>query len=44
MSKLTVDPNSVQSYQAQGAVLIPGLLSDWVDTISAGIEKNIDDP
>lgn len=34
----------IDSYQVDGAVLIKGLLSDWVDVISAGIERNLAHP
>jgi len=34
----------VDDYQRDGAVLIKGLLTDWVDTICSGIEKNMQSP
>jgi len=36
--------NQIDTYQSEGAVLIKGLLTDWVDTICAGIEKNMEEP
>jgi len=34
----------IQEYQRDGAVLLPGLLIDWVDTLCAGIERNMREP
>lgn len=34
----------VEAYQRDGAVLIEGLLAGWVDTIRAGIERNMREP
>jgi len=34
----------LDAYRTDGAVLIKGLLSDWVDSIRAGIERNMLEP
>ena len=34
----------IENFHADGAVLIKGLLSDWIDEIREGIERNIVDP
>ncbi len=34
----------IDAYQADGAVVIPGLMAEWVDTMAAGIEHNMTDP
>ena len=39
-----LDRSLIETYQSDGAVLIKGLFADWVDTISAGIERNMADP
>ena len=36
--------NQIQAYQTDGAVLVKGLLADWVDVIRAGIQRNMDEP
>ncbi len=43
MSKL-VSPEQIGAYQADGAVFLPGLFADWVETIRAGIERNMREP
>jgi ectoine hydroxylase-related dioxygenase (phytanoyl-CoA dioxygenase family) len=37
-------PSQITDFEADGAILIRGLFRDWVDTIRAGIEKNMVDP
>jgi len=34
----------VDEYQRQGAVLVPGLFTDWVEVLRAGIERNMKEP
>ncbi|MGI9606446.1 MAG: phytanoyl-CoA dioxygenase family protein [Acidimicrobiales bacterium] len=34
----------IEAFERDGAVLIPGLFADWVDTIAAGIETNMAEP
>ena len=37
-------PETVDYYQQNGAVLLPGLFGDWVDTIRDGVEANLRNP
>jgi ectoine hydroxylase-related dioxygenase (phytanoyl-CoA dioxygenase family) len=39
-----LEPSQITDFETDGAILIKGLFSDWVDTIRAGIEKNMADP
>lgn len=39
-----ITQQQIERYQADGAVLIPGLFSDWVDRLAAGIERNMREP
>ncbi len=41
---MDLDRSLINSYQADGAVLIKGLFCDWVDVIRAGIERNMAEP
>lgn len=41
---MAVSPLSVSTFQRDGAVFLPGLFSDWVDAIAAGIDKNMAEP
>lgn len=41
---ITLDQNLIDTYQAEGAVLIKGLFTQWVDDICAGIEHNMREP
>ena len=43
MPKL-ISTEQVDAYRIDGAVFLPGLLTDWVDTIRAGIERNMREP
>ena len=40
----TVTKAMVDAYQRDGAVLVKGLWAEWVDQISAGIERNMTEP
>ena len=40
----SVEQSQISAYRADGAVLIKGLLHDWVDIIRAGIERNMASP
>ena len=42
MVEITQD--MITAYQRDGAVLIKGLWADWVDTLRAGIDRNMADP
>jgi len=44
MNSTTLNQNQINAYQAEGAVLIKGLLSEWVETICAGIDRNMNEP
>ena len=39
-----LEPSQITDFETDGAILIKGLFRDWVDTIRAGIEKNMADP
>jgi ectoine hydroxylase-related dioxygenase (phytanoyl-CoA dioxygenase family) len=40
----TITHRQVEDYRNDGAVLIPGLFKGWVDTLIAGIERNMREP
>ncbi|ASJ70305.1 phytanoyl-CoA dioxygenase family protein [Granulosicoccus antarcticus] len=40
----TLDESTIESFRQDGVVLIKGLFNDWVDTIRAGIERNMREP
>lgn len=44
MSTKYLDKSQINAYQTEGAVLIKGLLVDWVETICAGIDRNMLEP
>jgi ectoine hydroxylase-related dioxygenase (phytanoyl-CoA dioxygenase family) len=39
-----ITKSHIEAFEADGAVLINGLFRDWVDTIRAGIERNMAEP
>lgn len=39
-----VTSEQIAAFQADGAVLIPGLFSNWLDDLKAGIARNMADP
>jgi len=39
-----ITDDQVQSFRADGAVVVPGLFAEWVETIRAGIERNMANP
>jgi ectoine hydroxylase-related dioxygenase (phytanoyl-CoA dioxygenase family) len=41
---MKLDPQLAEDFEEDGAVLIKGLFRDWVDTIRAGIERNMTEP
>ena len=41
---MKLDPQLAEDFEEDGAVLIKGLFRDWVDTIRAGIERNMAKP
>lgn len=44
MSKPLMTQTQISTFSDDGVVLIRGLFSDWVDTLRAGIDKNMQDP
>jgi len=44
MSRYKLEQAQIDTYQNDGAVLIKGLFTNWVDDISAGIERNMREP
>ncbi len=44
MTNALISSNQVKEYQKDGAVLLKGVLADWVDTLRAGIERNMQEP
>jgi len=44
MSTTQITQDHIDAYQADGAVLIKGLLRDWVETVRLGIDKNMAQP
>lgn len=41
---LIVNPADVQAFQDDGVVIIRGLFKDWVETLRAGIDHNMQQP
>lgn len=39
-----VTDDMIRAYQRDGVVLVKGLWADWVDTLRAGVERNMADP
>lgn len=39
-----ITPQHIADFQRDGAVVIRGALTDWVDTMAAGIDRNMSDP
>jgi ectoine hydroxylase-related dioxygenase (phytanoyl-CoA dioxygenase family) len=39
-----ITDDMIAAYQRDGAVLIKGLWADWVDTLRAGVERNMTEP
>ena len=44
MGPIYLNSEQIEAYQTDGAVLIKGMFDDWVDTIRAGIERNMANP
>lgn len=38
------DAADIEAYDRDGVVLLRGVFSDWVDTLRAGLQRNLDDP
>src|SRR5258708_8980510 len=41
---VSVPQDAIDSFRADGAVLLKGYFRDWVDTLRAGIERNLAEP
>jgi len=41
---MRIKPEKIKEFEADGAILIKGLFRNWVDTIQAGIERNMAEP
>ena len=41
---MRLNQSQIDDFDENGAILIRGLFADWVDTIQAGIEKNMAEP
>ena len=41
---VTMTPQMITAYQRDGAVLIKGLWADWVETLRAGVARNMAEP
>lgn len=41
---MPVTQTDIEAFQRDGAVVIRGLWADWIDTIAAGIERNLREP
>jgi ectoine hydroxylase-related dioxygenase (phytanoyl-CoA dioxygenase family) len=41
---LRIEPRQIELFESDGAILIKGLFRDWVETIRAGIDRNMLDP
>lgn len=44
MSKITITQDQIDAYQRDGVVLIPGLFAEHVDSLRAGIDRNMAAP
>lgn len=44
MQDLPITEQDIRDFERDGAVCLRGALSDWVDVIAAGIERNLRDP
>ena len=38
------DPDDIEAFQRDGVVLLRGVFKDWVDTLRAGLQRNLDNP
>jgi ectoine hydroxylase-related dioxygenase (phytanoyl-CoA dioxygenase family) len=44
LPEFDVDANDVETFQRDGVVLLPGLFTEWVDRLRAGLQRNLEDP
>ncbi len=40
----SAQPEDIATFQKEGVVLIPGVFTDWVDRLRAGLQRNMDQP
>ncbi len=43
-SSYTINEKDIEAFQRDGAVCLRGIFSDWIETIAAGIERNLNEP
>jgi hypothetical protein len=41
---IDTDPDDIRVFQRDGVVLLRGLCVDWVDTLRAGLQRNLENP
>ena len=41
---IDTDPDDIRVFQRDGVVLLRGLCTDWVDTLRAGLQRNLENP
>jgi len=41
---MSVSPETIDTFQADGAAVLRGVFADWVETLRAGIERNLAEP
>ena len=41
---MTISDDVVESFRADGAVLLKGVFADWVETLRSGVERNLAEP
>ena len=39
-----IDDATIQQFHKDGATVLRGVFADWVDTLRAGVQANMDDP
>ena len=44
LPEFDVDTNDVETFQRDGVVLLPGIFTEWVDRLRAGLQRNLEDP
>ncbi|HYB09990.1 MAG TPA: phytanoyl-CoA dioxygenase family protein [Alphaproteobacteria bacterium] len=41
---MTISQDTIEAFRADGAVLLKGVFCDWVETLRAGVERNLQEP
>jgi ectoine hydroxylase-related dioxygenase (phytanoyl-CoA dioxygenase family) len=44
LPQIATDANDIEVFQRDGVVLLRGLFADWVDTLRAGLQRNLENP